>query len=277
MSAGTAMAVAVAAGSLYFLGFTLFKSAAATMPPLRGTRPLHFAGTVLSSAGWLSGALVMGIGVVLQLAALERLSLPVLVSGLLCGLIVLVLIAAFVSQERVTAPELCCLALMAVASLLIAWSGPGAPSAVPIPLLLLLGAPSIVLPVLVFSLNDIRPEGQHARPLTGLAYGISAGVLIGLAELALSLQSGPIPDAGPAAVFLLAVACGIAQLQIALQRCRMIIVVFVATIVAKAYLAVVSGLLALGLDGTAFTTPWLLPPGLTLLAAAALLFPRHES
>lgn len=282
MSTPTAVVMAVASSCLYFLGFVLFKNAALSMPPLRGTRPFHFAVTVLSSGIWLAGGLVMGVGVALQFAALSRLSLALLVPSLLCGLVVLMFLAFFVSGEGTTASELCCLAMMTVGGMVIAWSGPGAPPPVSPPLLVLLAVPSLIVPVLIFSLGDTRPEGQHARPLTGIAYGLSAGTLIGLAELALSLQSreeltasalaGPLPY-----LFALAVACGIAQLQIALQRCRMIIVLFVATVVAKAYLVLASGLLHLGSGVAPFSSPWLLPPGLALVAAAFFLSPHYET
>lgn len=280
MNTPASVATAIASSCLYFVGFVLFKNAAATMPQLRGTRPLHFAATVLSSGVWLSGGLVMGVGVALQLAVLPRLSLAVLVSALLCGLVVLLFLAFFVSGERTTAAETRSLVLMAGAGLTIAWSGPGTPPSVPGPLLALVAVLSLLVPVLIFSLGDTRPEGQHARPLTGIAYGLSAGTLIGLAELALGLQSRAGPTVSAALLgllFLLAVACGVAQLQIALQRCRMVIVVFVATVVAKSYLVIASGLLCLGSPVTPFSSPWLLPPGLALIAAALLFAPHYEA
>ncbi len=281
MSITTALAMAVASSCLYFLGFLLFKKAAPTLPPLRGVRPLHFAVSVMTSWPWLIGALVTGSGVVLQFAALTRLSLPVMITVLLCGLGVVMFLAAPASGEHATAAELRCLTLLAAAGIMIAWSGPGAPPPVPLPTLALLAAASLLLPVALFSFGDTHPEGQHARPLTGLSYGISAGVLIGFGELALGLQidagitaaalAGPLPW-----LFLLAAACGIAQLQIALQRCRMTVVVFVATAVAKTYLVIVGGLLCLDSTAPPFTSPWLLPPGMALIAAALVLTPRHE-
>ncbi|WP_106398822.1 hypothetical protein [Actinocorallia populi] len=281
MNTQTAVVMAVASSCLYFLGFVLFKNAGTAMPPLRGTRPVHFAVTVLSSGRWLAGGLVMGVGVALQFAVLPRLSLSVLIPSLLCGLVVLMFLAFFVSGERTSTNELCHLAVMTAGAMVVALAGPGTPPPVPNALLVLLAAPSFAVPILIFSLGDTRPEGQHARPLTGIAYGLSAGTLIGLAELTLGLQAaegltasalaGPLPW-----LFLLAVACGIAQLQIALQRCRMLIVLFVATLVAKTYLMLVSGLLCLGSTSDPFSAPWLLPPGLALMTAAFLLTPRYE-
>ena len=281
MGTGVPIVLAMAAVSscFYFLGIALFRSAAPVLPPLRGTRPVHFALSVLTCGVWLAGGCVMAVGLALQFAAFTRLSLADLAPALLCGLVLLILLAATIPGERLSGNESTCLAVMAAAGMVVAWSGPGTPPPVPAPVLLLLAVPSLVIPVLIFSLGDARPEGQHARPLTGIAYGLSAGILIGLAELALGLQAreGLVPSAPLLCLFALAVACGVAQLQIALQRCRMTIVVFVATVVAKVYLVVVGGLLCLGSDTAAFSAPWLLVPGLFLLAAALLLTPHYET
>ncbi|MEO3787337.1 hypothetical protein ABGB12_28760 [Actinocorallia sp. B10E7] len=282
MSTPIALAMAAASSCLYFLGIVLFRNAAAALPPLRGTRPVHFAVSVLTSSVWLAGGIVMAGGMALQFAALTRLSLAALVPALLCGLVVLVLLPAVLPGERLSRVELSCLAVMASAGMVIAWSGPGTPPPVPAQVPVLLAVPSLVIPVLIFSLGDARPEGQHARPLTGIAYGLSAGILIGLAELALGLlaREGLTPSALATPLpylFALAVACGIAQIQIGLQRCRMIIMVFVATVVAKVYLVVTGGLLCLGSDVTPFSAPWLLVPGLVLLSAVLFLTPRYET
>lgn len=282
MNTPISLVMAAASSCLYFLGFVLFQNAAAVLPPLRGTRPVHFAVSVLTCGVWLAGGIVMAGGLALQFAALTRLSLASLVPALLCGLVVLVLLSAVLPGESLNAVELSCLAVLAGAGMAVALSGPGTPPPVPAPVPVLLAVPSIIIPVLIFSLGDVRPEGQHARPLTGIAYGLSAGILIGLAELLLglaareelapSLLASPLPY-----LFALAVACGIAQLQIALQRCRMIIVVFVATVVAKTYLVVVGGLLCLRSGTEPFSAPWLLAPGLVLLAATLFLIPHYET
>jgi len=282
MNAPIAFGMAAASGCLYFLGFTFFRSAAPVLPPLRGTRPVHFGVSVLTNATWLAGGLVMGTGMIMQFTAFALLPLSAAAPALPCGLVVLVMLSLVLPGERLNRVEGGCLALLAAAGVLVTWSGPGTPPPLPLPLLVLVAVPSLVVPVLVFSLGDVRPEGQHARRLTGIAYGLSAGILIGLAELVLLLQAregiGPDTPASPLPyLFALAVACGIAQLQIAMQRCRMTITVFVATVVAKAYLVVVGGLLCAGSGAALFSAPWLLPPGLVLLAVALLLTPRYET
>ncbi len=273
--------LAFLSGCLYYLGFVFFKDAAAALPPLRATRPGHFAAAVARNGRWLAGAALMGAGVVIQVVAAPRLELPILVTSLLAGLAALVALSLAVKRERVGGAEAAWLTAMAAGGLLVSWSDPATPTEVPGSALALLALPSLGLPVLLFTLGDTKPDGRHARPLTGIAYGIGAGVLVGFAELAFNLQARRGFDAdaftGPLLpLFVVGVTIGLAQLQMALQRCRLLTVVFVATIVAKAYLVTGFGLLSLPLAGPSFTTPWLLAAGLALIAVALLLIPRHE-
>ncbi|GAA2729578.1 hypothetical protein [Actinocorallia aurantiaca] len=275
------IALAFLSGCLYYLGFVFFKNAADVLPPLRGTRPGHFAATVARNGRWLAGVALMGGGVVVQVVAAPRLELPVLVTSLLAGLAALVAFSLAVRRERVGGAEAAWLTAMAAGGLLVSWSDPATPTEVSGAALALLALPSLALPVLLFTLGDTRPDGRHARPLTGIAYGIGAGVLVGFAELAFNLQAregfGADAFTGPfIPLFVVGVTIGLAQLQMALQRCRLLTVVFVATIVAKAYLVTGFGLLGLPRPGSAFAAPVLLAAGLVLIAVALLLIPRHE-
>ncbi|GAA0948856.1 hypothetical protein [Actinocorallia libanotica] len=273
--------LAFLSGCLYYLGFVFFKDAADALPPLRGTRPGHFAASVARNGKWLAGAALMGGGVVIQVVAAPQLELPVLVTALLAGLAALVVLSFAVRRERVGGAEAAWLTAMAAGGLLVSWSDPATPADVSGAALTLLALPSLALPVLLFTIGDTRPDGRHARPLTGIAYGIGAGVLVGFAELAFNLQArqGFNADAftGPfIPLFVIGVTIGLAQLQMALQRCRLLTVVFVATIIAKAYLVAGFGLLSLSLPEPAFATPILLAAGLALIAVALFLIPRHE-
>ncbi|NKZ02799.1 hypothetical protein [Actinomadura latina] len=42
------------------------------------------------------------------------------------------------------------------------------------------------MPAILFLISDLRPKGAHERPLSGITYGISAGMLIGAGEVALT-------------------------------------------------------------------------------------------
>ncbi|GAB2862882.1 hypothetical protein GCM10022221_73520 [Actinocorallia aurea] len=274
------VALAFLSGCLYYLGFVFFKEAAAVLPPLRGTRPGHFLSTVVRNGRWNAGIALMGAGVVVQVVAAPRLALPVLVTSLLAGLVPLVALSVLVTGERIGGAEAAWLTAMAAGGLLVSWSDPPTPAEIPAASLALLAVPSLGLPILLFTIGDVKPDGKHARPLTGIAWGISAGVLVGLAELAFNLQARNGFD-GPLAVpllllFLTAVTIGVAQLQMALQRTRLLTVVFVATVVAKAYLVAGYGLITFRLPGESFGAFWLLIPGVLLIGVALVLIPRHE-
>jgi hypothetical protein len=130
--------------------------------------------------------------------------------------------------------------------------------------------------------GDYRPDGRHARPVAGIAYGLSSGLPIGAAELAikgwsntrgagLQILQTPYPY-----VTVLAATVGFGIMQAAFQRSRVSIVAAVMTIGAKTYLLLVGGLL--------YGEPWpdgnarvaLRIGGLTVGLAAVLLLPRHE-
>ncbi|GAA3236199.1 hypothetical protein [Actinocorallia longicatena] len=283
MDQGLAFTAALLGSIVYFSGFAVFKVAARRMPPLRGTQPLRFIGQVLSSPIWLAGAAVMGVGMVLQFNALVHLPLTRAVPAFLLALPALPVIACGVFGEPVSRVEGVSMAVMGVGALLIAGAGA---EAVPDELgplaLALIVVPSQVLPIVLFSAGDWHEEGQHARRLSGIAYGLSAGVLIGLAEFTLGViarhEIVPATLATPYPyVFVLAASTGIAQLQIALQRCRMVIILFIATVTAKSYLVAVTGVLALTDSPVRPLTPWLLTAGVFLFFFALLTVPRYES
>ncbi|TDC98212.1 hypothetical protein [Actinomadura sp. 7K507] len=240
MSAWQGHVLAFVASALYFTGFGFFKSAAARMEPLVGTRPVHLATRVLASGSWWRGMAFMLVGVVFHLAALRN--VPGTMSlALLAGLVVLLAVAQGFFNERVTWLEWLAFALLLAAGVCFAQAADSTWRPPPSSLLLILAVFSFVLPVGLFALGDRQPAGTHARQLNGIAYGICAGVLIGLGELSLTLsvrhgidQSLLTSTVYPY-LFAAAVGAGVVQLQIALQRCRMVVLIFVTTVVAKTY------------------------------------------
>ncbi len=130
--------------------------------------------------------------------------------------------------------------------------------------------------------GDYRPDGRHARPVAGIAYGLSSGLPVGVAELAVKGWSDE-PVSGTAIlhtpypyVTVLAAALGFGIMQAAFQRSRVIIVATVMTIAAKTYLLLVGTLL--------YGEPWpedrgrvtLRVLGFAVAGFAVLLFPRHD-
>ncbi|MEW2359312.1 hypothetical protein [Spirillospora sp. NPDC029432] len=286
MNATTTAMVAV---GLYYVGAALFKAAGARMEPLRGDRPLRMLGQLARSHVWLIGMLVFLVGLELQLVAFAELPLGTAMPLFASSLVLLLWLAVTFFGERLAAREWLALGLFALATLTIAASvrpGEGDIGTLPpAPLLLAVMVPSIALPLLLFSAGDRRPEGRHARPLSGVAYGLSFGVLLGAAEVAvkglailntgrefgLGLLAEPYPY-----LLAIALALGLGQGMIAMQRCRMAICVSVCTIVAKTYL-VLAGSLLYGGDWPADPLWGVLRLGGAALAIGALfLFPRYD-
>lgn len=282
--------IALVATGLYYVGSAVFKVSARRMKTLHGTRPIHLFGQMFSSWIWLIGLAIVSVGFVLQIRALTMLPLGVAQPIFVSTLVILLWIAVGVLGERLTAREWLGLALFAVATLMLAMSvvpGQKTTSAVPPQgLFLAVAIPSLVIPVIAFSIGDLRPAGRHARPLAGVAYGLSSGVLIGTAELAVkgitNVYNSGVHDvmallAEPYIYVITAgVILGICQAQIALQRCRLAIVLAVCTVAAKTQLVLMGTLLYGEPWPHDALWSWLRAVGFALGIAAIALFPRYE-
>ncbi|MGI8336419.1 hypothetical protein ACRYCC_41305 [Actinomadura scrupuli] len=282
----TGALAAFAATALYYLGFAVFKVAADRAEPLRVNRILHLTWHVVSDWIFLAGlCLVLG-GLSLQIVALSKVPLSVAVPIFVSGLVPLLIIAVVFFGERLTLREWLSLLLIAAAMLLIALSIGSPPpikatSVAPWKLAAVV-APALAVPFLIMLFGDHRPDGRHARPVSGIAYGMSAGLPVGSAELAikgwsdshadgLDILQTPYPY-----VTVLAAALGFGILQLGFQRARVSIVATVMTITAKTYLLLVGTML--------YGEPWpddrgrvaLRLLGFAVAAGAVLLFPRHD-
>jgi multidrug transporter EmrE-like cation transporter len=282
----TGALAALSATVLYYLGFAIFKVAADRAEPLRASRFLHLVWYVLSDWIFLAGlCLVLG-GLSLQIVALSKVPLSVAVPIFVSGLVPLLLIAVIFFGERLTPREWLSLLLIAAAMLLIALSigSPPPVKAISVPVWKLAAVviPAVALPFLVMLFGDHRPDGRHARPVSGIAYGLSAGLPVGAAELAVkgwsetSTSGFAIVHTPYPYVIVLAAALGFGILQLGFQRSRVSIVATVMTISAKTYLLLVGTML--------YGEPWpddrgrvtLRVLGFGVAAAAVLLFPRHD-
>ncbi|MFD0687571.1 DMT family transporter [Actinomadura fibrosa] len=281
------IAAAFSATGLYYLGFAVFKLAADRMAPLRGNRIPHMVWTIVSN--WiflLALALVLG-GLTLQIIALGDLPLSTAVPIFMSGVVPLLLIAMVFFGERLTAREWLSLVLIGAAILLLTASirgnQPISSADVPLWKIAIVVGPAVLVPVLILLLGDYRPDGRHARPVTGIAYGLSSGFPVGTAELAikgwsddrhatdLRILTTPYPY-----LTVLAAAVGFGIMVMAFQRCRVSIVATVMTVSAKSYLLTMGTFM--------YGEPWPQDGGrsamrlgaLALGAIAVLLFPRHR-
>jgi hypothetical protein len=278
-------ALAVLSTTVYFAGLVYLKLAATAMPPLSGRRPWHLTRTLLTSRIWAAGAAIVAVGAGVQTAALTEISLVQAQPMLLAGLAVLLVLTVPLLGERLTAREWGCVLLLAAATALFAdvshgvGHHPGRDA--PPRLVISVAALSILVSAVSFLACDLARKGVHARPLTGVALAINVGVLTGTGELMLKgageLAAHParLADAPYLYLFVLTAPLALGQLQIALQRSRLVIIGLVATATAKIYLLLVGGLL--------FQEPWpagsavRLVPALALSVLAVAAVPHHES
>ncbi|MFB4307217.1 hypothetical protein [Actinomadura sp. GTD37] len=281
------IAAASSATALYYLGFAVFKLAADRMPAVRGNRILNMIWVIVSNWIFLIALGIVLGGLSLQILALRNLPLSQAVPIFMSGMVPLLLIALVFFGERLTAREWLSLVLIGAAILLLTASLSGdepiGTADAPLWKLAVVVAPAIAVPVLILVLGDYRPDGRHARPVTGIAYGLSAGFPVGTAELAIKGWSDD-PHATSLEIIatpwpyltVLAAGIGFGIMVMAFQRCRVSIVATVMTVAAKSYLLTMGTFL--------YGEPWpqdaahsaMRLGALALGAVAVVQFPKHR-
>ncbi|MEV3920887.1 hypothetical protein [Actinomadura coerulea] len=293
-----AVVLACAAQAVYIVAYVLFKTAAGRMSPLSGRHPLHAAGLLVRSPRWLAGLLVLMAGFGLSATALVALPVAATLPAYGLGLVLLLAIGMSGFGERPTSREwlavLVTVAAMVTAALSVLPAlghGGAAPhrvgaaaAALPLWKAALVCVPSLAVPLWMFCVRDRPVGGRHARPLTGIASGIGAGVLLGATEvfgqgMAMMFAAGrgaDVPSSPHPYLFLLAGVFGVGLLTIGLQRCRLTVIVTVVTVTAKTHL-LLSATLLYGEPWPREAGPfWLRAAGVGLAVLALLAFPRHE-
>ncbi|MFG2005836.1 hypothetical protein ACGFNU_42475 [Spirillospora sp. NPDC048911] len=292
-----AVVLASAAPVAYVAGFAIFKTTASRMPRLTGARPLHTTRHLALDPVWLWGLTTLIIGLVSQSLVMTRLPVSVVVP--MYGPVMAVLLLVSVSNfgERVTGGERRALAVLLMALLAFAAAGglltdDSATEAgrwdasAPLWKLSLIVVPSLLIPLWLFTVRDRPVDGRHAKRVTGVAFGLGAGVVVGLAESSGASiarivtehpwQYGPVLASPHPYIVTVAGLLGAGLAQIGLQRCRLSVVIIVLAVGSKASLWL-TGILVYG-------QPWPQTPGTFLLSAiglilafwSVLLIPRHE-
>lgn len=286
--------LACAAHLVYLTGFVIFKSTGASLPPLTARRPFHATMKLATSGSWMIGLTTVMSGTVVAAAAVNTAPVSIMLATYLFGLLLLLLVGVQGFKERLSRREAGALSLLVVALILVAVSvafghgsfpsrslaGPLDPSPWTFAAAT---APSLLFPIWLFCMRERKVEGRHARRLTGVAYGIGAGVLLGTAET-MGVAMIPYVTGDPGdllftpypVLFVLAGGLGLGLLHIGLQQRRLIVVCAVMNIVGKIQLVCGAALL--------FGEPWPSEPlwlalglaGIFLALYAVLLFPRYE-
>ncbi|WP_433331907.1 hypothetical protein [Spirillospora sp. CA-294931] len=287
-----AIALACAAQVIYIISFVLFKTATARIQPMTGRHPFQVTRLLVTNPRWVAGCVLLTSG--FALSGMAMLDLPPATAlpayGISLGLLLVVARRGF--DERPTSREWLAAFITIAAMIAIALSigpepeGAGASYVVggePLWEIAVVVVPSLLIPLYMFSVRDRLDEGRHAIPLTGIAYGVGAGVLLGTAEVfglgmarmldehRFDVHLSPYPY-----VFLIAGPLGLGLTSIGLQRCRLSVLVTVVTLTAKVHLLLSASLL--------YGDPWPQDPalfglrvaGVGLAVVALMTFPRHE-
>lgn len=253
---GPAIAVALLATTAYSFGLIAEKRALRRMPAIDARHGIALVRIVASAPGWLAGFALMLTGFGLQAVALTLAPVSVVQPVLSSGVVILLVASRLVLRERLGRTELACVLAMAASIVVIALSAVGSAgrvghhasgiwiAAVAVPACLLalgLGARSL----------RQASAGRHRTPAIGVSYGLAAGLLYGVATLAIKALSGTLVHHGAGLAVLVALAgspypyvavgcsaAGLLIFQTGLQRCRVSIVGPVSTITGSIFFVV---------------------------------------
>jgi drug/metabolite transporter (DMT)-like permease len=242
--AGIGIAVAALATSAYNVGLIFEKRGLNKLPSIDARHAFALARTLLFSPVWLLGFALMLCGFGLQVVALTLAPVSVVQPVLGSGVVILVVLSRIVLRERLGRLELGCVLCVAVSIAAIALSATGTDGRVGHEasglLIAVVAIPTCVV-ALILGARSLRPAthgGKHRVPAIGVSYGLAAGLLYGVATLAIKALSGTIYAHHGHVIALglavisspypyLTVACsavGLLIFQTGLQRCRVSIV-----------------------------------------------------
>jgi Magnesium transporter NIPA len=250
------LALALLATTAYNSGLIVEKQALGQLPAISGRRLVSLALTLGSSPRWLTGFALMLCGLAFQVLALMLAPVTVVQPAIAGGVAVVLVLSRLVLREHLGRGEYACVAVMALAVILLALSagstagevghrfGGAQAAAVAIPTVLLaLAAGGSALQA---------GSRRHGPPVTGVSYGVATGLLYGVAALAIKALSGALLHRHGLTNILITVlsspylyvmggcsAAGLLLFQTALQRCRIAIVAPVSNVLGSIYFIVV--------------------------------------
>ena len=258
------IALALLATVVYNVGFVLEKRALTNLPPIDASHTWRLLQTLFTAPAWLVGfTLILG-GLILQVLVLSLEPLTVAQPLQASGLVGTIVLSRLVLHERPGRGELACIGALIVSVLLLSISdGPGPGSAAGTsaagPAVAAAAIPGCLAAVIIYAAAHRASRRRHRYPATGLSYSLCAGLMYGVAGLALkalsaALFSAPHHARGGALVtaairspylylVLACLAAGMCLFQTALQRSPVSVVVPVSTILSTGYLVIIGSLL----------------------------------
>ncbi len=249
------LALALLATTAYNSGLIVEKQALGQLPAISSRRIVSLALTLGSSPRWLTGFALMLCGLAFQVLALMLAPVTVVQPAIASGVAVVIVLSRLVLREHLGRGEYACVAVMALAVILLALSAGSAAGEV--------GhhfggvqAAAVAIPSVLIALaaggSALRAGARkHGPPVTGVSYGIATGLLYGVAALAIKALSGALVHRHGAASIIITVlsspylyvmgacsAAGLLLFQTALQRCRIAIVAPVSNVLGSIYFMV---------------------------------------
>ncbi|MGE5292855.1 MAG: DMT family transporter [Micromonosporaceae bacterium] len=253
--ASTGIPLALLATTAYNSGLILEKRALEQLPAIDMRRTLSLVRTVLMAPQWLAGFSLMLCGLAFQVIVFTFEPVTVVQPVIACGVVVVLLLSRLVLREHLGSGEFGCVAVMGVSVILLGLStgGPATGSGhhASTFAMAVTAIPSCALGLLIAASALRAASRKHRAPVIGMSYGIGAGLLYGVAALAIKAMSGiltshhsivsaAIAFASSPYLYVMAgcSAAGLLLFQTALQRCRAAIVVPVSNIAGSVYFMV---------------------------------------
>jgi uncharacterized protein YbaR (Trm112 family)/drug/metabolite transporter (DMT)-like permease len=251
------VAIALVATTIYNVGFVLEKRALTYLPAIDAHRILALLRTLFTAPGWLAGFALILTGMVLQLVVLSLEPLTVAQPLQASGVVVTILLSRLVLRERLGRLELTCIAVLVASVVLLSLSsGHGSDAGTHADGLgvALAALPGVLLGLVIYlsAQRAARARHRHRRGVSGVSYGLCAGLMYGVAGLALKALSAGLfsghrthsllASAALSPYLYVALACmgaGLVLFQTALQRSPASIVVPLGAIISTGYLIVI--------------------------------------
>jgi uncharacterized protein YbaR (Trm112 family)/drug/metabolite transporter (DMT)-like permease len=258
--------LALAATVVYNVGFVLEKRALTNLPPIDTSHVWRLLRTLFTAPAWLLGfTLILG-GLILQVLVLSLEPLTVAQPLQASGLVGTIVLSRLVLHERPGRAELACISALIVSVALLSVSsgrgpasGSGAGTGAAGLAVTVAAIPGCLAAVVIYGAAHRAGRRRHRYPATGLSYSLCAGLMYGVAGLALKALSAELFSAphharggallsaailSPYLYLVLAcLAAGMCLFQTALQRSPVSVVVPVSTILSTGYLVVIGSLL----------------------------------
>src|SRR6201996_8233961 len=222
------IAIALVATTIYNVGFVLEKRALTYLPAIDAHRIWSLLRTLFTAPGWLAGFAFILVGMVLQLVVLSLEPLTVAQPLQASGVVVTILLSRLVLRERLGRIEITCITVLVVSGILLS------------------------LIIYASAQRAARARHRFRRGVSGISYGLCAGLMYGVAGLALKALSaglfsghrtGSLLTAAALSPYLyVALACmgaGLVLFPNALQRSPASIVVPLGAIISTGYLIVI--------------------------------------